>query len=233
MQQISRELLFFILKRCSVFGFFLSPFLVQAQNVTGVQTCALPIWEQQFGGNASASGMGQVSLGLRNPYEVNWLNPASYSAFLQTNIQAAATLSLGKISDSSQSNSVSNAYLAYINFGIPVSIKKGWGFSFGVSPYTGTGYNVNSTVTFHDTVNATENFLCRGGLSKAYAGIGVRLYKDSLGRRTLSAGANIIYVLGQIINSTQFVIPSQYYLFNHVEERRTYIGGVMFDYGVQ
>jgi hypothetical protein len=175
--------------------------------------------------------MGGLSQPVRRSNEVNWLNPASYGALLQTTIEAGVCGSQGTIANASQSNNVNNAFMAYINFAMPISVKRGIGFSFGVAPYTGVGYNVTSTSTNHfdtsSTFDATSYFQGRGGISRAYLGIGFRLTKN------LSLGGNLVYAFGQVNSTTQFIIPPEYNMFNWVQEKRDYISGFMFDAGLQ
>ncbi|MFY8021002.1 MAG: hypothetical protein ACOVP1_07390, partial [Bacteroidia bacterium] len=201
-----------------------------AQNITKSPYSIIGLGEMVFAGNASNLAMGQITQGVRRNYEINWLNPASYSSLRQTNIEAGGTFSYGKFQGTSQSSEVNTAWLAYLNFGMPLSVKKGMGVAFGLSPFTGVGYNIASTLVIpNDTFNINANYLYngRGGLSRFYAGYGMRLHKD------LSVGVNFNYVFGQVKNTTQLFIPSQYNMFNLNEDRSTFVHGSVFDLAAQ
>lgn len=204
--------------------------LALAQNITKSPYSVIGAGDLVFAGNTANFSMGQVTQGIRKPFEINWLNPASYSGLTQTNIETGATFAAGSIKSVSQSSSVNNAWLAYINMAMPLSTKKGIGFSFGLSPYTSVGYNVSSLTTLPSDsapVTAINNFEGRGGLSKAYGGFGARLTKN------LSAGVNLNFVFGQVNSKTQLLIPVQYNMFNTEEDRNSYISGLMLDFGLQ
>lgn len=201
-----------------------------AQNITKSPYSIIGVGDIIYSGNATTYSMGQTNQGIRSPYSVNILNPASYSAFYTTNIEAGATWSNGTFKGAANSTDVNNAWISYFNFGIPLSLKRGIGMSFGANPFSGVGYNIRSTVTIpQDTfnINAQNNFVGRGGLTRAYAGYGMRLH------RNVSVGLNGNYVFGEITNTTQLLIPSQYLMFNANEDKSVFIHGWLLEAGIQ
>ncbi|MBP7512109.1 MAG: hypothetical protein KA981_09270 [Bacteroidia bacterium] len=204
--------------------------LLNAQNITKSPYSIVGVGDLIYAGNANTYSMGQTNQAIRNPFSINFLNPASYSSFFTTNIEAGATYSSGKFKGGASSNDVNNAWISYFNFGLPISVKRGIGISFGITPYSGVGYNIKSEALLpQDTFNisALNSFVGRGGLSRFYVGYGMRLH------RMVSVGVNANYLFGQNINTTQLLIPSQYYMFNTNEDKTTYMNGWVFDYGVQ
>ncbi|MBC7384176.1 MAG: hypothetical protein H7296_14515 [Bacteroidia bacterium] len=223
-----------------------------SQNITKSPYSIIGIGDLIFSGNAANYAMGQVTQGKRNPYNINFLNPASYSGLLITNIEAGATYSQGHFKGSDQTNDVNNAWIGYLNFAFPVSPKKGIGISFGATPYSGVGYNIRSSVNIPSdsaAIPAIYYFTGNGGLSRFYAGYGMRIHKkqpktisafDSVYRfhvsswlPDISLGGNANYLFGQIKNTTQLLIPAQYKLFNTNEDKVNYIHGWSYDIGVQ
>lgn len=203
---------------------------LNAQNITKSPYSIIGVGDIIYAGNATTYSMGQTNQAIRNPFSVNILNPASYSSIFTTNIEAGATYSMGKFKGGANSNDVSNAWISYFNFGLPISTKRGIGVSFGVTPFSGVGYNIKSAVTIpQDTFNiaAINSFVGRGGLSRFYVGYGMRLH------RTVSVGINGNYLFGENTNTTQLLIPAQYQMFNTNEDKLTYMSGWVFDYGVQ
>jgi len=203
---------------------------VGAQNITRSPYSVVGAGDIVFSGNVNSFSMGRVAQGIRRHYEINRLNPASYSNLLQTNIEIGAIYGLAKFSSLSQQNQADNSWLAYINMAMPISAKKGIGFSFGLAPFTSVGYNTIAAVTLpSDTFNipASNRFIGSGGLSKAYLGYGMRLYKN------LSLGINAAYVFGQINQKQQLIIPATYNMFNLEESNNTFANGFVADLGIQ
>ena len=205
-----------------------------SQNLTLSPYSIFGPGELQFMGNASNLAKGRVSQGIRRPYEINSLNPASYSALKNTIIEAGFAQNNGTIKSASSSAEVTTVGFSYVNFGIPLSEKRGWGLSFGLMPYSSIGYKVvaDSSVQ-QDTFKMpiTNTFIGKGGLTKFYIGMGCKIYKDSL--RSLSLGVNVGYIFGNLNSTTQALFPIDYLKFNIEESNNRYTGGLVFDYGLQ
>jgi hypothetical protein len=200
--------------------------LVHAQDGTKSPYSRFGLGDMQFGGNATQSSLGQVTQGMRKPYELNTQNPASYGGLKLTTIEAGYRYSSGDISNSLNSNHIYNASFAYLNVGIPISEKLRWGAAFGVQPYSSVGYNVASQQDFGE-FPAVFRTIGSGGLSKLYLGTGIAVLKN------LSVGANMSYLWGQLASTNDIIIPIDYNKYNLQESRTYYIGDLHFDYGVQ
>jgi hypothetical protein len=190
--------------------------------------------ELQFMGNASNLAKGRVSQGIRRSYEINSLNPASYGAIKNTIIEAGFAQNNGTIKNAVSSTDLTTVGFSYVNFGIPISEKRGWGLSFGLMPFSSIGYKVVSVDSIpQDTFNMakTNTFFGKGGLTKFYIGMGYKIYKDSV--RSLSVGVNLGYIFGNLNSTTQVLFPINYLKFNVEEATNRYTGGLIFDYGLQ
>ena len=206
-----------------------------SQNITKSPYSIIGLGDLVFGGTASNYTLGQTTQGKRNSFSINTLNPASYSNMLFTNIEAGAIYSNGSFQGAVQNSSVTNSWISYLNFALPISIKRGVGVSFGVTPYSAVGYNILSNAFIPSdtgngtpiTIPAVNYFFGRGGLSKFYFGYGMRLH------RKVSLGINANYLFGQITNTSQLLIPSQFNMFNLNEDKVSYIRGWSYDIGVQ
>lgn len=227
-----RQFLFTINKSTTLFIAFVLLFIThtQSQNLTQSPYSYYGPGDLQYYGSAALGNMGQLSQGIRRGFDINPLNPASYSALLQTNIEAGASLASGTYKGNVGQMNVSLSGLSYFNLGGRIS-KKGVGFAFGAAPYSSVGYNVTSTNKIQtDTsgiINASLSQIGTGGLTRAYIGLGARINKN------FSAGVNVGYLFGQI--NTQIVqsIPSNYYMFNWAVDRKDYVSGFLIDYGIQ
>ncbi len=205
-----------------------------SQNLTLSPYSIFGPGELQFMGNASNLAKGRVNQGIRKPYEINSLNTASYGAIKNTIIEAGFAQNNGTIKSASSSADFTTVGFSYVNFGIPLSEKRGWGMSFGLMPFSSIGYNVvaDSSVqqdTFQMPI--TNTFLGKGGLTKFYIGMGYKIYKDS--SRSLSLGVNLGYIFGNLNSTTQILFPVNYLKFNVEEATNRYTGGLIFDYGLQ
>lgn len=208
--------------------FFSTPLF--SQNLTSSPYSYFGIGDLQYFGSAAFGNMGQVNQGIRRPYDINILNPASYSALKQTNIEAGAMLNNGTLINGANKIDVSLSGLTYFNIGTNI-YKKGIGLVFGASPMSSIGFTSSNFKTIEtDTV---KNILAKtsqvgdGGLNKAFIGVGAKLNKY------VSVGFNMNYIFGQNNSSIVQSVPAQYYLFNWTAERKDYISGFVFDYGIQ
>jgi hypothetical protein len=87
-----------------------------SQNLTLSPYSIFGPGELQFMGNASNLAKGRVSQGIRKPYEINSLNPASYSALKNTIIEAGFAQNNGTIKSASSSADFTTVGFSYINF---------------------------------------------------------------------------------------------------------------------
>jgi hypothetical protein len=126
---------------------------LQAQNISKSPYSIVGLGEIVYTGNAQTYALGMCNQGIRSPYSVNYLNPASYSAFATTNIEAGGTYSGGSFKGAGTGNAdISTAWIAYFNFGIPINTKKGMGISFGAAPFSSVGYNIQSRVSIQKRI---------------------------------------------------------------------------------
>ncbi len=225
MHNSAKRLVLFI-----IIGIWACTNIVNAQNITKSPYSIVGIGDEIYAGNASTFSMGQTNQAIRNPYAINIFNPASFSATRTTNIEAGATYSLGSFKSNNSSADVNNAWIAYLNFALPISVKRGIGLSFGLTPFSGLGYNIQSETSIPGDsarIPVLYNFVGRGGLSRFYLGYGMRLH------RMASLGVNANYLFGENTNTTQLLIPPGYRMFNTNEDKRTYINGWVYDIGLQ
>ncbi len=175
--------------------------------------------DNQFGGFVPQLAMGGFSIAHFDTLNLNVSNAASYSTLKFTLIEAAvrADYTISQIIGSKSDNN--NGGLGYVAIGFPVIYKK-WGSSFGVIPFTSTGYNLITYGKISDTVIYANNYKGNGGLNRFYWGNGFRISKN------IAAGFNASYLFGTIEKSrnTEFTesgyynslynVSSSYSIFN-------------------
>ncbi len=154
-----------------------------------------------------SNGMGGISTGLRLPFEINTVNPASYSAIpskvflFQVGINAQRT-------DYSTSNIEAKNYdfnLASINAAFRVN--KYWNMSFGLSPVSNVGYKIESFDTISNgdySVPFKTVYIGEGGISKIYIG-------NSLSYKGLAIGFNAGYYFGTLSRRTESLLSDGSY----------------------
>jgi len=180
--------------------------------------------------------MGGISTAINkiNSYNtINQLNPASYGLINLTTIDVGIysnTLFVSQTGQKSQTDA--NFRLSHISFAFPVTHNSA--LSFGLLPYSQLGYNYKQSIprgygtsSPADTNNTNYLYHGEGGLSKAYFGYGITLFKH------LSLGANISYIFGDLKQTQSTEIPNLYGTLNSIVEQDNSIGGIAYDYGAQ
>lgn len=150
--------------------------------------------EQSSGFNRGMNGLG---LAFREHNQVNYINPASYSALDSLTFIFDAGLS-GQITDFNENGHKINANNADFEYAVAAfRAFKHVGVSFGIVPFTNVGYNYAITDYLNDDrdVAYTNTYSGSGGIHQVYFGAGWEFLKG------LSVGANISYLWGDIDRS--------------------------------
>ncbi len=120
----------------------------------------------------------------------------------------------------SQSNSVTN--LEYLS--VAMAIKKGFGISFGVLPYSSVGYNLVSESTNDNGALVTNIFEGDGGLNKVYFSGGYEFVKN------LSVGVSASFIFGTLnYDRIQSIENVQLGTF---DKRTSKVNGMDFNYAL-
>ena len=153
--------------------------------------------DQASGFNRGMNGLGY---GFRENDQVNFINPASYSALdsLTFVFDAGISGQLTSFTEKGKKKNARNADLEYVVAGLRLARRLG--MSFGLVPFTNIGYNYASTSAVNvDENNAkttvTSTYAGNGGLHQAYLGMGWAPFKG------LSLGFNVSYLWGALNRS--------------------------------
>ena len=97
-------------------------------------------------GNSFNRGMNGVGLGLRPHNQINYLNPASYSAVdsLSFIFDAGLSLQMTNFKEGKVSKNAKNASFEYVVGGFRVA--PNFGLAFGLLPVSNIGYQFTNTV---------------------------------------------------------------------------------------
>ena len=148
-------------------------------------------------GNSFNRGMNGVGLGLRPHNQINYLNPASYSAVdsLTFIFDAGLSLQLTNFKEGKVSKNARNADFEYAVGGFRAA--RNLGVAFGILPISNIGYNYSNTgsVQREDALTTTtysNAYSGTGGLHEVFLGVGWSPYKG------VSVGVNGGYLWGEI-----------------------------------
>ena len=156
--------------------------------------------DQSFG---NSKAMGGLAIGLRNKFQINAANPASYSAVdsLTFLFDAGMSLQNTNFNENGTKTNAKNSTVDYI--AMQFRLYKGLGITAGFLPYSIVGYNMNrssiipnSANQYGNTTYKKETFSGEGGVQQIFVGLGYEPLKN------LSVGANFSYIYGDFIHST-------------------------------
>lgn len=138
-------------------------------------------------------GMNGVGLGFHEHNQINYLNPASYSAIdsLSFILDAGFSGQVTNFEENGVKKNANNSNFEYVVAGL--RLFKHVGVSFGVLPFTNVGYNYTSSGKVGDNFSSTtytNTYDGEGGLRQVYVGAGWMPFKG------FSVGANVAYVWG-------------------------------------
>ena len=150
--------------------------------------------EQTSGFNRGMNGLG---LAFRERNQVNYINPASYSAMDSLTFLFDVGLS-GQVTNFNENGRKVNANNADFEYAVAgFRVCKHVGVSFGIIPFTNVGYNYSTTDYLDDdrTTAYYNTYSGSGGIHQFYVGAGWEFVKG------LSVGANVSYLWGDIDRS--------------------------------
>lgn len=176
--------------------------------------------------------LGGVGYGLRSVSDINFMNPASYSKIGITSVEFAFTNNALMLSDGRESQFQNNAYINHLAFAFPV-INKKWGMSFGIKPFSNTGYEYDNTVTHQDTAigDIYSVYKGDGGLNQIYFGNGVAINLDSTS--SISLGVNASVLFGSLNSDKKIIYSNISNALNIWEIYQKSIVGGRFNAGLQ
>jgi hypothetical protein len=169
-------------------------------------------------------GLAETGIGLRDPFNLNNLNPASY-----TSIQGATQITeAGMFYESSQletsklTQQTDNGNMTAINMWFRFSKK--WAGTLGLAPFSFVNYNINVQREFIQSELTDVNYTGKSGLTQFYFGNGFQITKN------LSVGANASYIFGSL-QKEESIIAGRSYGLNL--KNRIFLNNLNMDWGAQ
>lgn len=157
--------------------------------------------DQTQGMNRSMNGVG---LALRESNQVNYINPASYSAVdsMSFIFDLGMSLQTTHFNENGKSKNANNADFEYAVGAF--RLIRHVGMSFGILPYTNVGYNFSNQETLNNyniapstssSITNTQSYSGEGGLRQLFIGAGWQTPVKGL-----SIGMNAGYLWGTVSN---------------------------------
>jgi hypothetical protein len=207
------------------FSLFLFAFLMNAQYSTSPYSY-FGVGEHIKKGFGQSRAMGNIGYGVRTYNQINYLNPASYTAQDTQSFMLDVSL-LGNYTNytSSEGEALSrNLTLNTITIAFPVLHE--WKASLGLLPYSRVGYYI---VEDRQEVDTSVRYSYRGlgGLNQFYIGNSF-MFMDRF-----AIGVNLNYLFGYIEHNKVISVPTDRNTGQtYVRDKNVY-GDVMFHIGAQ
>lgn len=155
-------------------------------------------------GSGNSKAMGGIAYGLRDKYQVNFANPASYTAVdsLTFLFDGGISLQNTNFSDGTIKQNAKNSSFDYVTMQFRAS--RWAAVSLGLLPFSNVGYNLGEYRENPDFPNnsSTVTYSGEGGLHQLYLGAGFKILKN------FSVGANISYLWGDIDRTSSLSFPA-------------------------
>ena len=154
-------------------------------------------------GSGNSKAMGGIAYGLRDKYQVNFANPASYTAIdsLTFIFDGGISLQNTNFSNGTIKQNAKNSSFDYIT--MQFRLGKWAAMSLGLLPYSNVGYSMAEYKedTDYPSQSSALQYYGDGGLHQLYLGAGFKVLKN------LSVGANISYFWGDITHTRAITFP--------------------------
>lgn len=183
-------------------------------------------------GFAYTKSMGGISQAVRNPFGINYLNPASYTAQDSMSFMLDFGFETGVTKFESQSQSFKNGSGGIHHIAISFPITKWWCSSLGIAPYSQVGYQIKHYETDPIILSSIGRVKYYhkgdGGINQAFIGNAIKPFEN------LSVGFNLSYFFGSLDYTNEVVFPSNKTNYaNTIEKNSTVIRDVAFSFGAQ
>lgn len=180
-------------------------------------------------------GMGNLGASFADEYNMNPVNPASYSYLKLTNFTMAFSADYARISDSKYSENRWRGSLDYFGLAFPLRNYKNaildpvkrnfeFGMAFYLKPYSDVSYNISTLQFIEGAGNIARKYFGEGGTYTAGWGNSVK-YKD------FSFGINLGYIFGKIENTQHVDIKGENNTFRDVKNATYNMRGLDYKIG--
>ncbi|MEC9209078.1 MAG: hypothetical protein VX762_01470 [Bacteroidota bacterium] len=202
-----------------IFGFSIQ---LEAQTATSSPYSRFGLGELQQNIFSDFNAFGGTSTALSNTKSVNPTNPASYTSFAPNSflLSTGGWHQTTKIENATAAQIANNNGFSHLVLGFPLGSKIG--ASFGMIPFSNTGYEINIRDTEYNT---DKNYYGDGGISKIYFGGAYELFSS------LSVGVNASYLFGGLNRRKQLIYDDESFL-NSRSNSKINLQGYYYELGL-
>lgn len=175
--------------------------------------------------------MGGIAYGLRNGFQINASNPASYTAIdsLTFLFDAGMTLQNTNFKEGNVKTNAKNSSFDYL--AMQFRLWKRMGMVAGFMPFSTVGYNFSNAKKLTEDENGnitstTASYYGDGSLQQVFVGLGYKVFNN------LSIGANISYLYGDITHSATTAFSNSN-AFSSIRMDQISVSDYKLDFGLQ
>ena len=171
-------------------------------------------------------GMGGTGIGVRDGFNLNFTNPASYGSIISpvTSVfEMGFYIGHDRYTTEALSESRTNGGLSNINYWFKFLPQ--WSSTVGLTPFSSVSYKVNTMRSLGGSSNLEYTYDGSGTISRLYWGNAFNILKS------LSFGVNISYLFGTISRDESVDIPL--YATSLIYQNKTHTNKVALDVGLQ
>ncbi len=200
-----------------------------AQNNTNSPYTRYGYGELAEQGSGNSKAMGGIAYGLRDKYQINVVNPASYTAVdsLTFIFDGGVSIQNTNFVGGGVRRNAKNSGFDYIMMQFRAGRRAG--ISIGLLPFSNVGYNMGeyrANIEFPDK-STTTTYSGEGGMHQLYVGAGFKILKN------LSVGANFSYLWGDITRTAEMTFASSASDFPLKEQTNLAVKSYKIDLGAQ
>ena len=198
-----------------VFAFLITSLSFAQQGTTSPYSF-FGIGDLKFKGTVENRSMGGIGI-YSDSIHLNIQNPAGIAGLRLVNYSISGSHRINTLETTDESQNATTTTLDYLAIGIPMGK---FGGSFGLIPYTATGYKLENT-----NGPTTTQYSGEGGLNKAFLTLGYQITPE------LSVGVDVNYNFGNIESTT--LSTQEDIQLGTREINRSDLSGLSFNVGAQ
>lgn len=202
-------------------------FPVLAQVNTNSPYSRFGLGQLSLPGFGQNQAMGSSGIALRSNKQINYINPAAYTAIdtLSFLFDFGLNGSYTSYQTTELESSLTNFNLDHLAIGFAIS--KWWKASAGISPFSSVGYNILDQRNITGIGLVDYSFEGQGGLNNFYLGTSVMLFKH------ISLGINMSNVFGYLQNTQRTRFPADAEAAQAYADNRMVVRDQVFTFGLQ
>ncbi|MEM8907693.1 MAG: hypothetical protein AAGD05_07585 [Bacteroidota bacterium] len=186
---------------------------------------------------AALNGIGGIAAAYHDPFNMNILNPASYSYLDATSFEVGLDAKRTFLQSNGVTEAVWSGNLSYISLGFPMKnpinrevnpVKSPffWGMNISLLPYSDVGYRVQTQEEDPNSGTIRYDYEGSGGTFKVHWGNAVRY-------NNFSVGLNLGYLFGKISNERDVTFEDLEASYIDLLTDDFSVGGFVWNLGVQ